>query len=119
MSIEKIVQSLGSTICSCLLALHCFTGCDTTSSFFKVGKKSAFDVLKKNIVDLKKLSQLPLLSHDEALEIVTRLVLLLYKNKDKKIQKLNDLRIKLATTTNKPSAELPPTEGAFYQHFLR
>lgn len=119
LSIEKIVQSLGSTICSCLLALHCFTGCDTTSSFFKVGKKSAFDVLKKNIVDLKKLSQLPLLSHDEALEIVTRLVLLLYKNKDKKIQKLNDLRIKLATTTNKPSAELPPTEGAFYQHFLR
>lgn len=119
LSINKVVQSLGTTFCSCLLALHCLTGCDTTSGFFKIGKKSAFDVLKKNINVLQKLSNLPLLSNENALEIATKLVLLLYKNKDKQIKKLNDLRIKLATTTNKSSSELPPTEGAFYQHFLR
>lgn len=118
-SIKKVVQSLGTKVCSCLLALHCFTGCDTTSGFFKIGKKSAFQILTKNIIILQKLSELPLLSNDEAFEVVIKLVLLLYKNKDKEIQKLNDLRIKLATTTNKPSSELPPTEGALYQHFLR
>ena len=34
LSINKVVQSLGTTVSSCLLALHCLTGCDTTSGFF-------------------------------------------------------------------------------------
>ena len=32
---------------------------------------------------------------------------------------LNDLRLKLASTSDKSSANLPPTEDAFLQHILR
>lgn len=64
------------------------------------------------------MSKFPLLSKQEALQIATRYVLLLYKNKDTNIRTLNDLRLRMATTSNKPSSELPPTDDAFYQHFL-
>lgn len=118
-SVGEIVQNLGKKICSCLLSVHCLTGCDTTNAFFKIGKKTAFEVLKKNIDFLEPLSKLPLLPQTDGLQMATQFVLFLYKNKDSTIQTLNDLRLRIATQTNKPSSELPPTDGAFYQHFLR
>ena len=38
-NINIAVDNLGQKICSCLLAIHCLTGCDTTSAFYKIGKK--------------------------------------------------------------------------------
>lgn len=118
-SINKIIQNLGIAICSCLLSIHCLTGCDTTSAFYKIGKRTAFDVLRKNIDCLEKMSKLPLLPKQEALQLAAKYVLLLYKNKDSNIRTLNDLRLRMAINSNKPSSELPPTDDAFYQHFLR
>lgn len=117
--INMVVETLGKELCSCFLSIHCLTGCDTTSAFYKVGKKTAFDILKKNLPILKDFKILPLLSEDKALELATKYVLLIYRNKDKNITTLNELRMSMATTTNKPSSELPPTNAAFYQHFLR
>ena len=39
--IKIIKQVTGSEICQSLLFLHTFTGCDTTSRIFGIGKKSA------------------------------------------------------------------------------
>ncbi|KAK5646186.1 hypothetical protein RI129_004650 [Pyrocoelia pectoralis] len=117
--IGKIIQQLGALLCSCLMSMHCLTGCDTTSALYKIGKKSAFDVLKRNIAILENLSKLPTLPEDKALEVATQYMLLLYKNENPTVRTLNDLRLKLATTSNKPAPELPPTDAAFYQHFLR
>ncbi|KAG7174137.1 hypothetical protein Hamer_G025905 [Homarus americanus] len=39
---SKMKQVLGSDMCSQLLFIHAFTGCDTTSRIFSVGKQSAF-----------------------------------------------------------------------------
>ena len=43
--ISEMKQVLGSEMCSQLLFIHAFTGCDTTSRIFNVGKKSAFQKL--------------------------------------------------------------------------
>jgi len=48
-----------------------------------------------------------------------RFVLLLHGKKAKCLASLDDLRYHLATTTDKPSNQLPPTEDAFEQHVLR
>ena len=39
--IYKIRALLGSLLCSCLPFIHAITGCDTTSGFFGIGKKTA------------------------------------------------------------------------------
>ena len=45
--ISEMKQVLGRDLCSQLLFIHAFTGCDTTSRIFGVGKKSAFQKLVK------------------------------------------------------------------------
>lgn len=119
LSIQDIVESLGETVSKNILAIHCLTGCDTTSAFFKIGKKTAFDVLVKNTEILKELYNLPFLPDSEAVNLSTKYVLLLYRNKKNDISSLNGLRIQLTTNSNRPAMELPPTDNAFQQHLKR
>lgn len=118
-AIHDIVEKLGLSICKNLLAIHCLTGCDTTSAFYKIGKKTAFDVLTKNINHLTEIGDIPKLSEDEAVKISTKYVYYLYKNKNKNISTLNEMRVFLTSTTNRPASELPPTDDAFKQHLKR
>lgn len=113
------MQQLDDTICKCLPSLHVLTGCDTTNALFKIGKKTAFDILLKNSGTFKDLEELPNVSTTEAIKIATKFVLALYKNKHSSITSLNELRYKLTVTTNKPAPEHPPTDDAFQQHGLR
>lgn len=110
-SVDKIVYNLGKSICSCLLSIHCLTGCDTTSAFYKIWKRTAFDVLRKNVHCLEKLSKLPLLPEQEALKRVIKYILLFYKNKATGIGTLNNLRLRMATKSNKPSPSFPQVMG--------
>ena len=102
-----------------MLAIHCLIGCDTTNVLYRIGKRTAVDVLLKNIDELNYFSNLPSLSTEDALQIASKYMVLLYKNKDKNIKKLNKLRFNLTTKTTRPASELPPTDDAFYQHFQR
>lgn len=113
------MANLGEEICKKLLSTHCLTGCDITNAMYKIGKKTAFDVLFKNINNLKNLENLPFLSEDEAMELGVKYTLYLYKNKNKNIKSLNELRWNLTTSTNRPASELPPTDHAFRQHLKR
>ena len=48
--IKVIKQVLGGEICHSLLFLYAFTGCDTTSSIFGIGKKSALYKFKEDFI---------------------------------------------------------------------
>lgn len=53
--VSEISKKLGTALCESLPACHALTGCDTTSSLFKIGKTTAFNILEKNINELQGL----------------------------------------------------------------
>lgn len=57
-----------------LLAIHCLTGSDTTSALYKIGKKTAFDTLQKNIGALSQLEQIPMLSEDDTIKVSSKYI---------------------------------------------
>lgn len=118
-SVSKVVQSLGKKLSQCLLPLHALTGCDTTSAFFKIGKKTAFDIARKNVDVFKELSKIHDSSAADVTKISTECALLLFRNKNSKIKCLNELRYVETMTTNKSASQLPPTDDSFTQHVLR
>ncbi|KAL8587495.1 hypothetical protein ACOMHN_000901 [Nucella lapillus] len=46
--IGKVASSLGPSVCTALLGLHAYTGCDSVSSFAGKGKVAALKMLKSN-----------------------------------------------------------------------
>lgn len=43
--VSSIVENVGRDLCESLPAAHALTGCDTTSSCFKIGKRTAYTKL--------------------------------------------------------------------------
>ena len=123
--ISLLHNSLGAEICSVLLPLHVFTGCDTTSAIYSIGKTTMFQKL------LKKSQAKVLLnafneagrSHDEIEKAGNALMTKCYNEKHD--TSLNELRQRMlidkivnAKTFVKPK-RLPPTEGASKFHSYR
>ena len=52
--INRLKATIGPDICSQLLFIHAFTGCDSTSRIFGIGKKTAFKKLVKGQPIIKK-----------------------------------------------------------------
>lgn len=44
--VHSICSILNPVLCNILPAVHAITGCDTTSSLFRIGKRTVFKVLK-------------------------------------------------------------------------
>lgn len=44
----KLANDLGARVTSSILGFHALTGCDTTSAFYKIGKKSAYKTFEKH-----------------------------------------------------------------------
>lgn len=104
--------------------IHCFTGCDTISSFAGKGKKTTVESLIKteNLDDLVK----PFYDQSADPQVIARngckLIESIY-NCSKKISSLNDLRFnRYQVLTEKCTfslEKLPPTIGAAIQHAYR
>ena len=108
-------KSLNSVVCNILLAAHAITGCDTTSSFFGIGKKSMLKALKETP---DQFSDLSMISVDACRKLISRL----YdpKGKSKRCHSdLNRFRVKLTTCKDSSLIRLPPCEATFKQHELR
>ena len=45
-SVHDLCSSLSNITCQILPSLHALTGCDTTSGFFRIGKKYVYKILK-------------------------------------------------------------------------
>ncbi len=113
-----------SVLCECLPACHALTGCDTTSSLYRIGKATALTRLKTHLCELLEITKFGLSgSLEEVLPVARRYALLLYGQKKKvdghPCTNLDKLRYTLASTTDLSAANLPPTEDAFQQHVLR
>ena len=101
---------------------HSLTGCDTTSSFFDIGKKTVYKILKQNTTKYQTLTNLASSDVDACVEAGRLLVADLYdpKRSAKSVHRdLNKLRVKLALSKDSSLVKLPPSEAAFRQHILR
>lgn len=114
--VHAIGKALGKFLCDSLLAFHAITGCDTTNSFFKIGKKSAWDIFIKNSKTFQ-LDKFGKDNVDHSVNIARIFVLYLYRQHN--CTDLNDARLKLTLYTKKSAKEIPPTEDAFRLHVLR
>jgi 5-bromo-4-chloroindolyl phosphate hydrolysis protein len=110
-------------VCEILPAAHALTGCDTTSSFFGIGKKSMFKALKETTNQFSDLSRIEYSDIDDSVDLSRKLISRLYdpKGKSKRCHNdLNKLRVKLATVKDSTLVILPPiaSEDTFKQHVL-
>ena len=103
-----------------LLAVYCITGCDTVSTFYGYGKKTAFRLLMK---DANKYQALSLLGSTteltkEGLAGATAFVEALYGKSC--CTCLNSLRVEMSQKRKKLLVKkLPPTDDSFKLHVLR
>lgn len=110
---------------SYILFGHAFAGCDTTSAFFGIGKRTIFNLLQNpENMKLAKLFYDPGKHIDELYNAAEKLVLQLYKSHslDEKISELRyKLYCKLVRTSKKKIqlSSLPPTESALREHTKR
>lgn len=122
------VQETFSNLADVVLVLHAVTGCDTTSSFFKKGKKSAIHVLNSCITlknDLKIFYD-PNASSESITDAGEKFILKLY-GAPKNIKNLNEYRYiyykklvgKQQLRDNFELASLPPTKHSADLHSKR
>ena len=120
--VYEIAQQLGKNVCSALPAIHGMTGCDSTSSFKKIGKRRAFTVLVQHADSLPGLAKIGTSSSlEDSLSDARQYALLLYNFKSLAANggSLDEARYLTASQTDKSCIYFPPTEDAFEQHMKR
>ncbi|KAK6186307.1 hypothetical protein SNE40_008369 [Patella caerulea] len=123
--IKSIKLALGDELCSSLLFLHAFTGCDSTSRIFGIGKQSAFQKLLRTSSPLTGLAKV-FCSESNPSDVCAagiKTALYLFGGKDSEC--IKTLRYRLLSTkivTSKTFVtpeKLPPSESALKFHSLR
>ena len=120
--IHELCSSLSEITCRVLPAAHALSGCDTTSSFFGIGKQSVYKILKDAAPDFHDLDNLGDPDKDVAISCSSRFVARLYDQKKSfasSHHNINKLRVKLATSRDASLVRLSPSEAALRQHILR
>ena len=120
--VHDLYNSLGAEMANILPVAHSLTVCDTTSSFYDIGKKTVYKMLKQNTTKYQTLTNLASSDVDACVEAGRLLVADLYdpKGSAKSVHRdLNKLRVKLALSKDSSLVKLPPSEAAFRQHILR
>lgn len=124
--IRALKTSLGSDVCTSLLFAHAFTGCDTTSRIFGVGKKSVFQKVITNDGVFRSCSKLfcsPNTDHDSVGNAGSKAMLSLYNGTES--DTLASLRYSYlckkvaAAKTFVTPERLPPTASATKYHSWR
>ena len=120
--VHELCKSLNSIVCNILPAAHAITGCDTTSSFFGIGKKYMLRALKETP---DQFSNLFMISHrdvDDSVDVCRKLISSLYDPKGKSKcchSDLNRFCVKLTTCKDSSLIRLSPCEAIFKQDVLR
>ena len=118
--VNKITSNIWQDVSICSLASHAISGCDTTSSLFKMGKRTAYNTLVVNIADMLSLAELSQSSDvTNGLPPATKYALLPYGVKGRSWQSLNRLRYNYACKSDTSASLIPPAEDAFEQHIRR
>lgn len=124
--IGEMKKVLGSDLCSQLLFIHAFTGCDTTSRIFSVGKKSAFQKLVNGESTLQTCANgftLPNQAKSVIEDLGSKAMAVMFggKNTDALASlRFNLLSKKIVSAKAFVTPEhLPPTESSTKYHCLR
>ena len=120
--VHELCKSLSSVVCAILPAAYALTGCDTTSSFVGIGKKSMLKALKETPTQFSDFSRIEFPDIDNSVDLSRKLISRLYEPKGKSKRchiDVNKLWVKLATVKDSTLVRLPPSEDTFKQHVLR
>lgn len=120
--VHELAVALGPQKCIGLLMFHSFTGCDTVSAMFGIGKKKAwqlwrtYDQITPTFACLS--STPPQEISNSVYTDLERFVVLLY-DKTTSITQVNDVRRILFTQKGRTIENIPPTQAALTQHVRR
>jgi len=81
--VHDLCSSLSNITCQILPSLHALTGCDTTSAFFRIGKKSVYKILKTSPEELSDAVSLTNADLETTLNAARHALSLLYDLKGK------------------------------------
>jgi hypothetical protein len=120
--VHDIANSLGIQKSIALRGFHAFTGSDTTSTFWKKGKTSAWNAWSSYpdaTVALEKMAQ-PMTKEDleHITPIIERFTVLIYDRKSKETN-VNSARKELYMQQGRSIDNIPPTQDALKHHTLR
>ncbi len=118
--IHQLCDTLSAEFVETLPIIHAITGCDATSSFFYIGKKTAYDVAKGNLeicVSLTSLlSGVSLEAYNASQEFIAKLY---DRNGKLKTTDVNEMRGKLCEGKPKDMARIPLCKDALEEHIKR
>lgn len=118
-NVKRQGELLGEELVKSLIGFHCFTGCDTTSSFHGKGKCRPWDLLCKS-PELQKTFQALGESWEEIssghFNRLQEFVCEIYSVEEKLV---NDARYKLFLTKSFGEKKLPPNEDSLKLHVKR
>ena len=88
--VNEITSTIGQYVSICFPESHAISGCDTTSSLFNIGNRTAYNTLVVNIAHMLYLAELGQSSDvTNGLPTATKYALLLYGVKGRSCQSLN------------------------------
>ena len=120
LDVNKIQSSIGESLSKALVGLHCFTECDTVSTFHGKGKIRALSLLIKNACYLSLFENLGndfyLSSSDTSFQQLEAFVCELYAVNETKV---NAARYDVFCKNQASEENLPPTQSALLQHSKR
>ena len=113
---------LGNDRCTALPSFHALTGCDITSSFAGIRKRtawSAWNAFDDMTPALCTLAQMPTPADvRQLLPVIERYIVLMY-DRGSSDDSVNMARQTLFTQKGRDIDNVPPTQDALYQHLLR
>jgi hypothetical protein len=118
-AISKLKAVYTPSMCSALIGLHCFTGCDSVSAFRGKGKIKAQSLLEKHpeFVDCFASLGVDWVVSQDLLCELERFVCLLYGYPTQ--TSINDVRYQVFKGKSSSEAAMPPNQDCLIQHSQR
>ena len=121
-SITSIVQAIGQNLCSSLLGMHAYTGCDTVSAFAGRGKIGALWIVKEQryFQEMFDLLGVEWEFSDNLFQMLQNFTCRMYSSRPG-TNSINELRYRLFCSKrgNIESGQLLPCADCLYKHACR
>ena len=122
-AIHDLSMTLGPDTSSVLPLFHALSGCDTTSQFFGIGKKTAWKVWQRfpdltTVLKAIKADPCVLTIDSDHMAALERFVVLLY-SESCTASHVNQARQELFSKGARALDSIPPTQAALFQHLKR
>ena len=124
-SVSTIAEKLGTTVCQALPFFHALTGCDTTSAFKNIGKKTAYEVMIKVLPDIQNTFSTfffnpfkQITKESPEFKAIERFVILLYSRTSPHTS-VNEARMEMYFQKTQNLERVPPTADALLLHIKR